>query len=213
MRTYEWTADEEPARQIADLTEEARSTGIMVVRFAAHSIGEVPWPYLEAWTRTRAVTVADISATVASPSLEVALLCDVVYVRDGARLSCGSTDEPPSVGLVWACGRAGRRAMGSLLLSGGEIGAAESVALGLAHRVVGRDEDLPLPSHIASAALTALRDLMLSGAEGASALELEHATFRLLFAIGEPAEGARAFLDKRPPDFQSLHDPGKEPAQ
>ena len=60
---------------------------------------------------------------------------------------------------------------------------------------------LPLPSNLSVAALTTARDLMRSAISGGPGLALELASFRLLFAAGEPAEGARAFLEKRRPDF------------
>ena len=47
----------------------------------------------------------------------------------------------------------------------------------------------------------AARDLMRCRAGGTAGRALELATFRLLFAAGDPVEGARAFLEKRPPRF------------
>jgi enoyl-CoA hydratase/carnithine racemase len=51
------------------------------------------------------------------------------------------------------------------------------------------------------ASLTAARDLMRASARGSAGLALELASFRLLFAAGDPEEGARAFLEKRDPEF------------
>ena len=51
------------------------------------------------------------------------------------------------------------------------------------------------------ASLTAARDLLRASARGSAGLALELATFRLLFAAGDPEEGARAFLEKRDPKF------------
>jgi 1,4-dihydroxy-2-naphthoyl-CoA synthase len=42
---------------------------------------------------------------------------------------------------------------------------------------------------------------MRAAAHGSAGLALELASFRLLFAVGDPKEGARAFLEKRQPDF------------
>jgi enoyl-CoA hydratase/carnithine racemase len=42
---------------------------------------------------------------------------------------------------------------------------------------------------------------MRASARGSAGLALELATFRLLFAAGDPEEGARAFLEKRDPRF------------
>jgi enoyl-CoA hydratase/carnithine racemase len=79
--------------------------------------------------------------------------------------------------------------------------AGEAVRLGLAHQLVAADADLPLPDPASTAALTAARDLMRSRADGSAGRALELATFRLLFAAGDPEEGARAFLERRAPRF------------
>ena len=42
---------------------------------------------------------------------------------------------------------------------------------------------------------------MRSRADGGAGRALELATFRLLFAAGDPEEGARAFLERRSPRF------------
>ena len=71
----------------------------------------------------------------------------------------------------------------------------------LAHEVVDSADELPLPSPASLAAATAARDLMRSQAAGEPGRALELATFRLLFASGDPNEGARAFLERRNPTF------------
>jgi len=75
------------------------------------------------------------------------------------------------------------------------------VVLGVATAVVPVDEPLPLPKSMSEASLTAARDLMRASARGSAGLALELASFRLLFAAGDPEEGACAFLEKRAPDF------------
>jgi enoyl-CoA hydratase/carnithine racemase len=82
------------------------------------------------------------------------------------------------------------------------VPAEEAVALGLAQRVLEPDEAVPLAAGGSLAALTIARDLARSSVrrEGAG-LRLELASFRLLFASGDPEEGARAFLERRPPSF------------
>jgi enoyl-CoA hydratase/carnithine racemase len=82
-----------------------------------------------------------------------------------------------------------------------EVDAAECLALGLAEEVLADDQKLPFPISASIAALTAARDLVRSAARGGPGLALELASFRLLFAGGDPAEGAQAFLAKRDPAF------------
>jgi len=63
------------------------------------------------------------------------------------------------------------------------------------------DLELPVVSDAASViALSTARDLMRSSVGARSEIEL--ASFRLLFASGDPGEGARAFFDRRSPDFK-----------
>jgi enoyl-CoA hydratase/carnithine racemase len=87
------------------------------------------------------------------------------------------------------------------LLSLDEIGAREAVDVGLAHSVVGNGALPPLPTGASVTAATTARDLMRASAPGAAGLALELAAFRLLFASGDPEEGASAFMEKRPPSF------------
>ncbi len=174
----------------------------MVVRFGGGpSSGHLSWRDLEPWTRSRAITASVIHGDVEAPGLDVALLCDLVFVHSESAIILGALDQKPSAALVWALARAGRAALARGLLDDGHITAEEAVRLGLAHEVVASTDHLPLPIPSSLAALTAARDLMRSRAGGRSGLALELATFRLLFASGDPEEGARAFLERRPPSF------------
>jgi enoyl-CoA hydratase/carnithine racemase len=159
------------------------------------------WRMIESWTRSRAVTVADVTGSIVGGALEVALCCDVVLVRRDAALELPGVDRAPSRPLVWAFGRAGGAALARGLLDGGRITAEEAVELGLANRLLRHDEELPIPGGVSVAALTSARDLMRCRAAGSAGRALELATFRLLFASGDPEEGARAFFERREPRF------------
>jgi enoyl-CoA hydratase/carnithine racemase len=205
----EWTLDRPAADQLRELAVAARSPGILVVGFQdAPAGGVVSWADLEPWTRSRAVTVADIAGGIGGATLEAALCCDLVFVRDGASLVLPGVERPPAAGLLWALARAGSGALARGLLDGGSVPAREAVRLGLAHEAVAADAALPLPDPASTAALTSARDLMRSRAAGSAGRALELATFRLLFAAGDPEEGARAFLERRAPRFKSGDDNG-----
>ena len=119
-------------------------------------------------------------------------------MRAGASLELPPVDDaPPSPAVVWAIARAGIRAAAVGLLQGGTIGAREARRCGLVHLVVEDAAPLPLPEPVSPAALTAARDLVRARTRGGPAEALELATFRFLFAAGDPEEGARAFLEKR----------------
>jgi enoyl-CoA hydratase len=188
--------------QLSALNAEARQIGYLVVAYSEGGDDEpLPWSALEPWTRSRAVTVAKVAGRLASPALDVALNSDLVYLHPHAILDLASSTAPPSAGVVWALGRAGRAALARGLLKPAGISASEGVSLGLASGMVDSNAGLPLPTGISMASLTVARDLMRSRARGSAGLALELASFRLLFAAGEPNEGARAFLEKREPHF------------
>ena len=202
MDRFEWDHGEEAGAQLGNLVAEARDIGYMVVRFPEGGDGgPLSWSALEPWVRSRAVTVAEVIGELASPALDVALCSDLVYLRPQANLSLTMADGPPSDGVIWALGRASRAALARGLLEVDDSAAADAVALGVATGVVAADELLPLPEAMSVASLTAARDLLRASARGSAGLALELATFRLLFAAGDPEEGARAFLEKRDPKF------------
>lgn len=177
--------------------------GVVVVRFAADSSGPaVTWSVLDRWISSRAVTAADIHGVVAGSALEMALCCDLVYIRPFGRLVLPEPTRTPGLGLIWAAGRAGRRALARVLLDPSMVEPEEAVDLGLVDGVVATDAPIPVPQRASYAALSAARDLMRSGATGSAARSLELATFRWLFATGNPEEGAAAFLEKREPQFE-----------
>lgn len=178
--------------------------GLLVVRFDAASgaEGELPPDTLELWTRSRAVTVAVVVGHgLADPALGVALSADLVFFVEGSSAELPPGDGLPSPALLFAARRAGPRAFRRVVLGQGRLGAAEAVDLGLAHAVVEGEDGLPLPVAGSLPALTAARDLLRSRAAGPAAMALEAAAFRLLFAGGDPNEGARAFLERRDPRF------------
>ena len=198
----DWDHDGGIAEQVERLCAAAAAPGISVVRFRAGGDGEhISWDQIERWTRSRAVTVAEVTGRLASPGLDFALCSDLVYLRPKATLWLSTSRAPPSPGVIWALGRAGRGALYRGLMEISEIEAADAIDLGLANRVISTEDPLPLPDAASIPSLTTVRDLMRAGAIGAPGLALELASFRLLFASGDPNEGARAFLEKRKPKF------------
>jgi len=204
MRRWEWLGEENVAGQMAALCDAARVPGFLVVVFkTCGSRDPLPWRMVEPWTRSRAVTVADISVDLGSPALEVALCADLVYLRESVELRLSQSSAPPPPGILWALGRAGRAALARGLLQTRPWSAEEAVEKGIAQAIVPEGASLPISSGASVAAVTAARDLMRASQSGGPGLGLELATFRLLFAAGDTEEGARAFLGKRRPSFGS----------
>ena len=101
-------------------------------------------------------------------------------------------DTPDALGgAVW---RIGGRTLG--LLGRPPIGATEALALGLCDEVGDGSDFVAGRSAVA---LDAAADLL--SRRGGDALE--RATFAWLFATGDPARGLSAFLEKRPPPFET----------
>lgn len=198
MNAVRWKATTPTGCQLQEWCELGAEPGVIHVVFEGfsdeHRLG---WDLIGPWTRTRAVTVAELRSDPGGAALDAALCADLVYLRREVELDCGSGE--PSVGLVWALGRAGRAALARGLLDPVPIGAREAVRLGLAQAVLEDGDPVPVAGSMSLVALTAARDLLR--AAPAARPELELTAFRLLFAAGDPGKGARAFLERREPDF------------
>jgi enoyl-CoA hydratase/carnithine racemase len=202
MRQIAWNHSEDAGAQVAALVAKTREIGYQVVVFPVGGSGDpLPWTVMEQWTRSRAVTVSDIAGQLSSPALDVALCADLVYLRPQVSLRLAASAGPPSDGVIWALRRAGRSALARGLLETDDLSATDAVALGVATGVIPDEAPLPLPESMSVASLTVARDLMRASARGSAGLALELASFRLLFAAGDSVEGARAFLEKRDPEF------------
>ncbi len=207
MKTIRWPNNIDPVHQLRTIVELAGEPGLIVIRFnGGPPPGFLTWNDLEPLTRSRAITVSLIEGDLESPALDVALICDLVVMRRGATIVLDGLQQPPSPGMVWALARAGRAALARGLLDDGPVAPEEAVRLGLVQEIVDATEEPSLPNPSSLTALTAARDLMRSRATGEPGRALELATFRLLFASGDPEEGARAFLERRPPNFPANDD-------
>ena len=202
MKRLCWSHHDDPLGQTANFVAAASEVGLVIAEFDGGGDGSgLDWTALEPWTRSRAVTVAVVEGSVASPVLDLALCSDLVYLLPSARLCLARGPGAPAPGVIWALGRAGRRALARGLLSTVDLAATEAVDLGVAHELIRDRSDLSFPRGASLTAATTARDLMRSGVPGGSGLALELAAFRFLFATSDPEEGARAFLEKREPSF------------
>jgi enoyl-CoA hydratase len=144
---------------------------------------------------------------------ELALACTLRIASSTARLG----QPEVKIGIIPGYGGTqrlprliGKGAALKMILTGEAISAAEALRLGLVDEVVEPDQLMPraeqLAQTIAGMAPLAVRDSIRAVNSGydlplASALELEASLFGLACSTSDKAEGARAFLEKRAPNW------------
>jgi enoyl-CoA hydratase/carnithine racemase len=169
---------------------------------------------LDAVHRAPVPVIAAVNGASLGAGFELALACDLRIAARGAlfglpevRVGVPSVIQaallPPLIG-------PGRAAQ--MLLTGASIGADEALAWGLVNRVVeGAQLDAAVDEMVArvvACAPTAVRlqkELIIRWRETdlTAAVRAGIAAFGRSYATGEPREGARAFLEKRPPRFEA----------
>lgn len=195
----------------ADIKELHAVDGATAVRFARE--GQM---LFERLATLEPVTLAVINGACAGGGCELALACDLRLACQSARIGLPET----SLGFIPGWGGTVRmtRLLGvatakAVILSGELLTATEAHRIGLLHRVVA-DAELAgaaeawvsqLLSRGPEALVRAKKTIeTLGGSEEISesdAFALEAAEFRACYESGEPAEGLKAFLEKRPPKW------------
>jgi enoyl-CoA hydratase len=168
----------------------------------------------ERFTALRTPKIAAVAGYALGGGCELAMMCDFIIAADNAKFG-----QPEiKLGVIPGMGGSQRltRLVGKakamdMILTGRMMEAEEAERSGLVARVVPADR---LADEAASAAATIAanskpatmvareaveRALEVSLREG---LLFERRTFHALFATDDQTEGMRAFLEKRPPDFQ-----------
>lgn len=167
--------------------------------------------------QTPKLVIAALNGHTVGGGLEVALACDIRIARkDGGKIGLpevnlgvlpgtGGTQRLPRV-----IGRA--RAM-ELMTTGRTFSFEEALEIGLIHRVYARDtfwsEVLSYarqfcPPNKASGAVGRIKRAVVTGAEVSfgEALCIERELQQLLFTSEDAAEGLKAYVDKRQPEFK-----------
>jgi len=164
--------------------------------------------------RLECPVIAAVNGAALGGGCELAVSCDVVLVKEGARLGqpeikLGVFPPAAAVLLPRLVGR--QRAM-DLVLSGRTFGAGEAVSLGLAARAIPADEfdDAveKYASEIASLSRPVLRLAKRAVHEGASGAavdamrSVERIYLEELMALQDAHEGLAAFMEKRAPAWK-----------
>jgi enoyl-CoA hydratase/carnithine racemase len=161
--------------------------------------------------------IAAINGAAAGVGLVLACFCDIRFAAAGAKLttSSGRLGLPAEHGISWVLPRlVGVGHAADLLLSSRVVLAEEAAELGLVNRVLPPDDLLAFTRDYAKAIATEISPAANAAAKrqlyadldrdvGASAAEAE----RLLDEMvkhPDYAEGIRAWMAKRPPNFESI---------
>jgi enoyl-CoA hydratase/carnithine racemase len=201
------TGDEKAFAAGADLTELVERTPTD----PAFAKTRAAWAAIEAYRRP---IIAAVSGFALGGGCELAMHCDIIIAGQGAKLG----QPEVKVGIMPGAGGTQRlvRAVGKFaamrwLLTGDLLSASDAHRLGLVSEVVPDGEVLQhalgLATRIAALpplAVAAIKKTVLLGADLPleAALRLEGESFQTLFATEDRAEGMRAFLEKRKPEFK-----------
>lgn len=194
---------------VVEATGEAFCLGVAP---AFEGVMRVPW--VEALAALAAPLVAIIQGDAVAEGCELVLACDLRVAAASAHFSLPQicTGTIPSHGATQRLPRIiGRTRAMDLLLSGRSVDATEAAAMGLVTQVVPGNALAEASSaaiaELAGKAPLALRyakEAVLNGLDMTlgQGIRLEEDLYALLQTTTDRAEGVRAFLEKRPPDFR-----------
>jgi enoyl-CoA hydratase len=155
-------------------------------------------------------TICAANGHVLAGALGLALACDLIVARDGARFGTPEINVGifPFIIMALIYRNVPRKKATELLLLGEQISAAEAERIGIVNRVVAADEfegfvrewaetlaaKSPVMMRLGKDALFRQQDMAL-----ADALEFLHAQLTLAFSTEDIQEGVKAFFEKRDP--------------
>ncbi|UDY34253.1 enoyl-CoA hydratase-related protein [Dermatobacter hominis] len=158
--------------------------------------------------------IAAVNGPAAGVGLVLACYCDLRFAAAGAKLTTSAPrlGLPAEFGLSWVLPRlVGLGHAADLLLSSRVVLAEEAATMGLINRVLPADELLShaheyarvLATEVSPAAVRAAKHQLYADQHDDLGTSIERAEALLDEMMGAPdyAEGVRAWVDKRPPEF------------
>lgn len=169
----------------------------------------------EDFARLRVPRIAAVAGYALGGGCELAMMCDIVYAADNAKFG----QPEVKIGVMPGMGGSqrltrlvGRSKAMDMILTGRMMDATEAERSGLAARVYPLEELLPQALKAAHTIAGYGRTSVLAAREAvhraeemtlAEGVRFERRAFHALFATGDQKEGMRAFMEKRPPRFNS----------
>ncbi|WP_366556573.1 enoyl-CoA hydratase [Aquibaculum sediminis] len=207
LRAVVLTGDEKAFAAGADLKEFAELTAVEQMQRQTHKL----WENITACPKP---VIAAVNGFALGGGCELAMHADIIVAGENAKFG----QPEVRVGLMPGAGGTQRltRAVGKframkLVLLGEPISGTEAGAMGLASEVVPDAEVLPRALEMARRiaalpplAVEQIKEVLLAGMDAslATGMMVERKAFQLLFATEDQKEGARAFAEKRKPDFK-----------
>lgn len=223
------TVEADPSIGVVILTGEgdrAFCAGSDIVEFAAmrapgEAVAKKLRPQQELFARLAAFprpTIAALNGHTLGGGLEIAVCCDLIVAEEQVRI--GSPEItlgvfPSSGGTFRVARRIGPGRAKEMQLLGEPIDAAQALSWGLVNRVAPRGEAHAVALGLAHTLLNrppralALCGTLIDAAHDLAEedlIELSLAASDEAFTSAESAEGVRAFLDRRPPDFRAARE-------
>ena len=198
--------------------EKAFSAGMDLREFAKAN-ADVPvaemkrfrWAQAEGIAAFDKPIIAAVNGVAIGGGVELALLCDMVFVAEEASFAFAEIKRglmPGNGGTQRLSRRIGQARALEMILTGRSVGASEALSIGLVEYVVPRSELLAkaiaLAEQMAAQAPVALRTAKAAIQRGAElslddGIRLEQDLAAFLYTTEDAKEGPRAFLEKRAP--------------